>query len=257
MPGTPGTYGYCVPSDCDTLLTGFIENYYGTGTQGTSDAEADINAEFRRMNDRFEGFSMVKSVPLPLEGSTYPQTIVDANASWTVFRRLRAVHAAEFNEGVPEWISRFEDMGNEYLDEIRTGKVVFESFTALGEVGIGMPAAGTGTDSTGTFFNNWEGFAGPFWGDRRMNWRVEIESDGSTGISTFKYSIDKGASWMETGVKTGTGWIGIGYGVNVRFEGWDGTAFADGDYWDFETVPAWVTAYGDPGIVKVREGVRG
>jgi len=256
MPGTPGTYGYCVPSDCDTLLYGFIENYYGTGTQGTADAEADINSEYRNLNERLEGFPMIRSVPVPLEGSVYPQTIIDANAAWTVFRRLKAVHANEFNEGVPEWISRFHAMGEELIEDIRTGKVVFEGFTALGEIGIGMPTAATSADTIGTFHNNWEGFAGPFNGDRRLSWRVQIDGAGPTGSATFKWSIDGGQSWQYEAQETGTEWIGLAYGVYARFEGW-GTAFADGDYWDFDTVPIWIEAYGDPRVAKMRRFERG
>jgi len=255
MPGTPGTYGYCIPSDLNGILNGFTENYYGSGATATTSIESDINAAFRHMNEHFEGYAMVRKVPMPLEGSVYPQTLIDANAAWSIHRKLKAVHADEFVEGEPEWIRAFWNTGMRKIEDIRKGKVVFESFTALGEIGIGMPTAGTSGSSIGTFHNNWEGFGSPFYGDRRMSWQIKIDGAGPAGSATFKYSYDAGVSWADTGIIAGTEWEPLSYGIYVRFEG-AGTAFHVDDYWDFDAVPPWIASYGDPNVIKAKTFLR-
>ena len=135
--------------------------------------------------------------------------------------------------------------------------MVFSYYTSVGEIGISPPyGESRGTDQNGTFINNWEGYGDPYWGDKRLTWRVQIDAAGFTGSATYKYSQDSGASWEEEGIKTGTNWKPLGLGVQVRFEGWAGTAYADGDYWQFDTVPLYVPAEGDPIVAKAREIVR-
>lgn len=269
MPGTPGNYGYCTPSDLNSLLGGFTEGYYGTDIYGTapvatSAIEADINAAFRTLNEHLEGYPVVRSTPLALEGSVYPQSAVDANAAWAIYRKLKSVHAPEFDEGVPEWIQRFHWHGTQFLDDVRTGRTVFEAFTAIGELGIAVPSAagtiegtpGTSTNSTGTFYNNWEGYGGPYIGAMRQTWRIAIDGAGPAGSATFKWSMDDGVSYSNEGVECGTAWTALADGIFVRFSGGDGTAFAVDDYWRFETVPLYVAAYGDPRVGKIRQFVR-
>lgn len=65
------------------------------------------------------------------------------------------------------------------------------------------------------------------------NYAVEIDSGGSTGFSTFRWSDDGGATWIATGVPTSSSHTHLANGVYIS---WDYGTYMVGTRWDWTAI---------------------
>lgn len=251
-------------------FSNFAENLYGTngtlGTAGSARLVSDIKRAFDIINDELRSMGRFSLVPIPIgESGEYPQSIVDANAYRVVYDKLISRFQAEF-ENMPPSIEHYGTMYRQTMQRISDGGIIFDEEIDVGELGIGQPSAygNLGSDTRGTFHNNWrgypfsdsdqqidarrssfnldpaddayEGFAGY---DFPRTWVIEIDGAGAIGTATFKWSRNNGKDWAATGVKTQEVWGYLYENVYVRFEPGPlgSNYFTSGDKWTFKTVP--------------------
>lgn len=263
----------------------FGENLYGTnGTLGTAGSVillADIDSGFDVINDELRAMGRFSAIPLQLdENGEYPQTVVDANAYWVISNKLMSRFQAEF-ENIPPSILYFGSQYDKCMKRISDGCLIFDDENSTGEIGIGKPVNQIiGTDSRGTFFNNWEGYpfeentysydprhesfgvrqsqqVGFAGADFPRTWAVEIDSDGGIGTCTFKWSMNAGKDWEEEGVVTDEEWTYLYDNVFVRFapDNAGSHYFTTGDKWTFRTIPEEIRrTYGENEVHKVEGG---
>lgn len=249
----------------------FAEYLYGTngtlGTDGQNNLSSDITHWFNSLNDELRSTGRFSVLPIQLNtDGVYPQSIKDWNAYLVIYSKLLSRFAGE-QEEVPASISIYDTLGSRAAETVKNGGAIFKEEIDAGELGIGKPEVfgSLGTDTLGTFFNNWRGFP---YGDYAYSsptpdaytfgrgvsyasekgftgqdfpriWSFEIDGAGGIGVSTFKWSKNAGKDYEDTLVKTDENWIGLDDNVYVRW-GVANTGthfFSLGDKWTFQTVP--------------------
>lgn len=281
-----GTLAYCALSDLGKHFDEFLDSYYGTEAAGSTAAIADLNRHYRIINDFLDSLGRFKRIPIGTQADgSYPQSLIDLNAVSLISEKLLAVHAGELATEIPAWILQYITTRKEIRDMIAEGEIIFEEEISVGELGVGAPlVVSKGTDSKGDVDSNWDGYSGQVaWHEQtelrpafRQIWGVtkgyqgedfprwyHIKIDGTSSgneieEASFKWSMDGGISWEETGITTDDDWIYLDWGVFVRFTFSAGTSHLNmNDEWKFYCVPQRITAQGNKRIVKTREFQRG
>jgi hypothetical protein len=80
---------------------------------------------------------------------------------------------------------------------------------------------------------------GPYRGEYSQDYLVEIQSGGSVGAATFRWSLNQGQSWQETDLATAGADdpVELDQGVAIHWESGIGTDLVSGDRWTFATTP--------------------
>lgn len=227
----------------------FAEEFYGTnGTvtpgTGTIQIEADIAWAGSRIDDDLRSTGRFHVIPIQQNNDgAYPEFIKDWCANLVIFTKMMSRLQGEYQE-IPDSILYFGSEAGKIKQKVESGDVIFDFETSVGDKGIGAPKALViGSDTRGTFFNNYQGY--PF--DPRYNfndntyprtWICEVIEAG--GIGTAKYTWSKNANATRSGTETTSyDWTLLENYVYARFEPDDdgnGT-FSVGDKWSFRTVP--------------------
>jgi hypothetical protein len=91
---------------------------------------------------------------------------------------------------------------------------------------------------------------GTYRGEFVQDYLLQAEGSGEVGGATFRWSVNQGQSWRETGIATaGPGNpVGLENGLAVYWESGSGTDLAAGDHWTFTAqAPVYLyQAYGGP-----------
>lgn len=119
------------------------------------------------------------------------------------------------------------------MDKIINGDIVLQEQISAREAGSFNVISKS--DNTITAFAY---FLGKYTGSKKLNIRIQIDTLGTVGTATFKWSNDGGITWKKTlqktyDVNTLTPRQYIAYGIYVEFLG----TFGLGDYWDLECFP--------------------
>ena len=271
----------------------FAENLYGSAgalsTSGSLNLQADIDHWSRWMDGRMRTVNRFSVLPIQKDRTgSYDQALQAWTSYLVVYNKLVARFGVEF-ESIPPSIEHFGTMANITGSMILEGAIIFDEEIDSGELGIGQPelTSDLGTDTRGTFFNNWRGW--PF-GDSllwesfsdsnstpQLNSRAAVESSkgflgkdfprtwivdvilaGGIGTSSYRWSKNAGMEWEGT-VVTDEDWEYMDDGVWFRF-GPDDTGsnvFTVGDQWKFQTVPKEIRRTFGSGEAKIGKVGRG
>jgi len=218
---------YATYSDLDRFLEGFATHYYGnrnnppgTVVIDTTTLDGDLDASFNRINVLLDSIGRVPIVPVGTNVKTgyYHPHLIEWNAVDTIYNKLRSRHMTEFRDGIPDWMQNFATRANEIFNDIIAGKVVLDTDTT--NRGIGYPVKVGTIVGVATFHSNWDsGFYTA--SDYPKIFRIKISgtTEGSAiGQAYFQISEDDGYSYDATESATGTTWISIKSGLNVRWE---------------------------------------
>lgn len=247
----------------------FAEHLYGTNSTltaaGSIALQSDIDFWSGIMDDNMrtvERFSV-----LPLQRGTngeFPNAVRAWCANLVIFHKLVARFQTEMDE-IPPSIAHYGSEAAMNGSKVLTGASIFDNEIDAGELGIGAPqvVGSLGTDTRGTFHTNWRGYpfgnslpagqspdalggqAGVSWdegftgSDFPRTWIAEVTTAGGVGTAKYRWSMDGGISWEETGKTSDAAYADLKDNVWVRFEGdWVGSHyFSAGDKWRFQTVP--------------------
>lgn len=248
----------------------FAENLYGSagalGTAGSVALQADIDHWSRWMDGRMRTVGRFSVLPVQKNRlGSHDESLQAWTAYLVVYNKLVARFGVEF-EQIPPSIEHFGTMAALTGSMILDGAIIFDEEIDSGELGIGQPelVGDIGTDSRGTFFNNWRGF--PFgdslvwqtWSsensqsslkthpvdhgflgvDYPRTWVVDMVVEGGIGTAKYRWSMNGGKDWLGT-ITTTEEWEYVNEGVWFRF-GPDDTGsnfFQVSDRWKFQTVP--------------------
>jgi len=264
--------GYILISDLaveNRYYEQFAEHLYGTNsaltTTGSVSLQADIDFWSGWMDDRMRTVDRFSVLPLQRGTSgEYPNAVRAWCANLVVYNKLVARFQTEF-ETIPDSITHYGSEAAMNGSAVLTGAIIFDAEIDAGELGIGAPrVVGTlDSDTRGTFHTNWRGYpfgdslpsgqsgdefageVGKDWSegflgsDFPRTWIAQITTAGGIGTALYRWSMDGGITWEETGITSDADYVHLQDNVWVRFEGdWVGSHhFSDGDKWRFQTVP--------------------
>lgn len=208
------------------------------------------NSELERVYDSYNFINQQLTTlgyKLPVSKGTdgyYDQALRDWNAWDSIYRIVfpRMVSQIKQDDGKP-WFDYFKKRADEKWDEFRSRKVVLNSLSTPGEVGV-QPGTKIGGTLYSVMQNNWEGYGNGFEGaDFPRTWRLEVISIGTDGAfanSQYRWSMDNGITWEGTQTAQ-TAWVMLADEVYVRFDRGSSTGttglFTTADVWQFNTVP--------------------
>jgi len=267
-----GTLGYVTVADfigTNRYYEFFAEELYGTNgtltTGGSTTLISDIDFSYRTINDEMRSTGKWSLLPIQKDrNGDFPQAMQAWNAYDVIFRKLISRFQGEF-EQIPDSINIFGTLAMRYARIVKEGGAIFAEDIDAGELGIGMPelVGALGSNTRGTFFNNWRGFPYPdsFSNSRQLNnslrrggrsskqgftgsdfprtWIVQIDTAGGIGTATYKWSMNGGKDYEDTTVLTDEDWEELEDNVWIRWSPDDqgSNAFTVGDKWKFQTVP--------------------
>ena len=251
----------------------FAQNLYGSASAmtaaGSMALQADIDHWSLWMDGRMRTVNRFSVLPMQKNRlGSFDQSLQAWTAYLVIYNKLVSRFGVEF-EQIPPSIEHFGTMANLTGSMILEGAIIFDEEIDAGELGIGQPelVSSLGTDTRGTFFNNWRGW--PFgdsllwqeWGDnqtRKMHsqgalksvekgflgndfprtWIVDTITAGGIGTAQYRWSMNGGKDWEGT-VTTDEDWEYMDDGVWYRFGPDDVGShhFSVGDQWKFQTVP--------------------
>lgn len=252
----------------------FAQNLYGSAsaltTAGSISLQADIDHWARWMDGRMRTVGRFSALPVQKNRlGSFDQSLQAWNAYLVIYNKLVARFGVEF-ESIPPSVEHFGTMAQVTGSMILEGAIIFDEEIDSGELGIGQPSVVStlGTDTRGTFYNNWRGF--PFgdslvyeaWSangasmdkmpsnaaldsergflgrDFPRTWIVDMISAGGIGTAAYRYSMNGGKDWEGTNT-TDEDWEYIDDGVWFRFGPDDSGShvFSVSDRWKFQTVP--------------------
>jgi len=253
------TNGYCRLTDLPKYGLEGATNYYDSDDEGNS----YIEQGWRWINARLEAILPDVAVPVATTSSgEYDQHLISCNAYITNYFLADSRHRGEYLEP-PLWIQDFKESAEAILLAIGSSNVVLEEQTSLVESGIGPVTAGTTNTGNGTMHTDRYGFKGVYLGyDFERTYYVEIDAasgDKDLDDCTFKWSMDSGLTWENTGVTCATSWTHLSNNVHIRFARAGGTTdqFAVGDNWRFTCMPLRKKVAGGPRVAKTVRGRRG
>lgn len=212
--------------DFETYLEGFGTNYFGTINENTGVLSIDtsswqdaINQSYNRINSILDSIERIPIVPVgtqPRTGSYHPY-LIEWNVCDTIFMKLKSRHSPEMNNALPLWMQEFGTRAQIILDEIVSGKISFSTDTV--RTGINIPQK-VSVVGFGTLFDNWDfGFYNASDYPKMFHIKITGTVDGNNiGQAKFKYSEDDGVSYCETETLTGTSWIDIKDGLQIRWQ---------------------------------------
>jgi hypothetical protein len=227
----------------------FAGEFYGTnGTvvagTGTITITSDVAWAGSRIDEDLRSTGRFHVLPVQQNNDgTYPQFLQDWSANLVIFTKMMSRLQGEYQD-IPDSILFFGSNVARIKQSVESGDAIFDSETDVGEKGIGAPSAlSVGTDTRGTFFNNYQGY--PFDGRYKFNddtyprtWVCNIVTSG--GLGTAKFTWSKNSNATVAGTETvDMDWLLLDNYVYVRFEpdnSGNGT-FSSGDSWSFRTVP--------------------
>lgn len=194
--------------------------------------------------------------PVPVQPGTdyrYDEPLVDSCAYRAIYRlALRHYSGRE----LPEMFLTMEEMAQRRIDNLTAGKESLRYLATPDEIGFTRPLANSTNQGNG---ETEIAARSQFTGERRVPFKLEIQTSGAWHSATFRFSEDNGATWYQDGLDCGSEYQALGnYGVPVRFmashdEGqYD---FVEGDSWTWWGYPS--TEAGGPGQVTVRRLIRG
>ena len=242
---------YATFADVERFFEGFATHYYGhkdnlAGTLQiyTGSLADDLSFSFNKINIELSSVGRVPIIPVGTNvklGQYHPH-LVEWNAVDTIFNKLKSRHAVEFRDGLPEWMMSFATRANQIINDIVLGRVSLDTDTTT--YGIGYPVE-ISRVGRGTFYTNWD--SGFYWkSDYPKVFRLKIfatTSGNEIGEAEFKSSDNDGYSWSETLSLTGTTWIHLEGGLDVRWEP-AGTLYGTqaqveyGDEYQIKCIPA-------------------
>ena len=81
--------------------------------------------------------------------------------------------------------------------------------------------------------------AGTYRGELVQEYLLQVESSGEVGAVAFRWSVNQGQSWRETGLATGGAEnpVDLADGLAVYWESGSGTDLVSGDHWTFTAQP--------------------
>ena len=238
---------YAQFSDFENYLEGFGTSYYGTRDNltgsisiNTTKFQSDMDNSFNRINSILMSIDRIPLVPVgtnPRSGSYHPY-LVEWNVVDTIFSKLKARHLIELNGILPEWMNDFGSRCNAIISGLVSGKITLDTDTSNTGIGMAVRVAGSGI---ATMYTNWDsGFYNGSDYNRIFRIKVTDFSNGSrVGQSKFVVSGDNGYSYDTALFDTGTSWVNIANGLQVRFAPGLGTSdqFVYGDTWSVEVKP--------------------
>lgn len=264
--------GYLTISDLvseNRYFESFAESFYGTN--GTLDANgstkliADITAISKGIDDKLRTTGRFSVLPIQKnESGAFPQSVVDWCAYQLIYRKTLAKFQTEFGE-IPPVVNNFRELSKDAASNVIDGDVIFDTEVSAGDLGIGQPTNTIiGSNTRGTFHNNWRGFpygdsgmvfAQPPYGsfgrfpytdsyrgymghDYPRRFVMNIITPGGIGTAEFRYSRNSGKDWDGTMIAKEE-WDYVTDNVYVRF-GPDQNGsnyFSVGDTWNFLCVP--------------------
>lgn len=283
-----GTLGYVTFSQLlgtNSYFREFGERFYGSNgtfdTNGTVSLGNDINSAYNSINEELRSAGRFSALPVPKDrDGNYPQSLVNWNAFLTIYNKLMAEFAGE-REEIPQSISFFGSQAGKFATIVKNGGVIFPEEIDAGELGIGEPqlVGVLGTDTRGTFYNNFQGFpfgnvnwssfdfsrsqgitrndllnAGFLGQDFPRTWVIHVISAGGIGTADFRWSMNSGKNWEGT-LQSEEDFQHLDDNVWVRFGPDDlgSNVFSVGDRWKFQTVPKDIRrTYGDQEAVVAR-----
>ena len=239
--------GYANRSDFERFVEGFGTLYYGTqSADGEGIVEIDINkfqsdidASYNNINIKLDGVDRIPITPIGTQSNgSFNQYLIDWNCYDTIYTKLRSRHLMQFGDNLPDWIRQFGTMSNAIEKMIREGDVVFETDTT--NKGIGYPIRVTGS-SIAKFYSNWDtGFYQASDYPKEYHFKIYGTLNGTNpGQAIFRYSKDGGVSYLSNDITTGTDWIAIDKGLEVRWGVIVGTSaqLAINDEWSITCIP--------------------
>ena len=156
-----------------------------------------------------------------------------------------ANHLGEYGEE-PDWIKALRTKYQIIATHIIKGEVPLQDGD-IPRFGIGTSVTGSLNIGSAAFFNNSDGYFGPYTGtDFKRQFVIQIDGTGTNNEisgASFKWSRDGGYSWTKTKQECNTDWDGtkgkLVDNIFVRWEARDGTTnqLFMNDKWMFYTYP--------------------
>lgn len=238
---------YISEIDLNALLDGFKERYYGTYVDDGEDVsygtnyDDDLLLSFNKANEFLYSVSHLKKVPLGTQSDgNYPYSVRALQANLMIYNRLKGRHYGEFTDGIPGWITVYQNNANDLMGDIRNSRVVFDEDVTQGESGISIGTWWT-KNGTASMYTNWE--TGVYQAsDFPRTYVIKINSTSAgneIGQPTFTWSRDGGYSYTGSSATTATHWVGVEGGLAVRWEavGTGTMQIAYGDLYAVRCVP--------------------
>lgn len=239
---------YASISDLNRYLENFATNYYGSrdGALGTiainlSLIQSDLNSSFEKINSMLDSLNIVPVIPVgtSLKTGSYNPFLVEWNCCDTIYNKLKSRHYSEFKEDFPSWMVEFGSRGLNIFTDIMNGKITLDMQTT--EKGIGYPEK-VRQSGVAQFHSNWDsGYYTASDYKKTFHFKITSLANGSSfGQARFRVSSDGGFTWNAQEFITGTNWIPIANGLEIRWSPVvSGTMaqFGSADEWRVTCIP--------------------
>ncbi len=229
--------GYCENADLARVAPDIINEL-------SDNSKVYVFHSFRRINKVLSNLGFSTPIGTSSDGLFDPD-LIDWNAYEAAYMIFSANHLGEYGEE-PDWISNLRTKYQIIATRIIKGEVPLQDGN-VPRFGIGTSSSGTSNIGSALFYNNSDGYFGPYTGtDFKRQFVIEIDGTGTNNEisgASFKWSRDGGFTWDKTNQSCNTDWDGtLGKLVNnifVRWEPKNGTSnqLFIGDRWTFYTYP--------------------
>ena len=230
--------GYCELQDLARVAPDIINEL-------SDNSGVYIFHSFRRMNKILSNLGF----PVPIGTSSdglFDPDLIDWNAYESAYMIFSANHLGEYGEE-PDWITNLRTRYQIIATRIIKGEVPLQDGN-VPRFGIGTSVYGSSNLGSAQFFNNSDGYFGPYSGtDFKRQFVIQIDGTGTDNQingASFKWSRDGGYSWDATAQLCNTNWDGtLGKLVDNVFVRWENTGSGTlgqlfiNDKWTFYTYP--------------------
>jgi hypothetical protein len=244
--------GYAKVSELDRYFENFATLYYSsevgkTVTIATQSILDDIEHSANKINSMLSSVNDIPIVPIGTQrnGSHNPY-LIEWNCCDTIYNKLKSRHAYEYNGELPGWMMQFGSRGMQIFSDILENRITFEFNNT--QSGIGFPTQVTHVGRA-QLITNWDsGFYDGSDYTKTFGFKIIGTTGTEIGQSTFSISTDGGYSYPSGTQTTGTGWIDIADGLQIRWSpqslGTTGSfrQLEINDEWTVTCVPANVTS---------------
>lgn len=227
---------------------------------GTNDVGSNYFMVARRLNTRKRHVenALRSTYPTPLlpnSDGLYDEALVDITARWVVADVLER-NLADQSEDIPKTVAYFRDTAGSRLQGLLTREELLSAVRGFAEIGIGSPIPGVDNHGGATLHVDDTRI---YTGDTEKTFLLEMQTTGSVGTATFRWSIDNGRTWAQSNVVTqaydgGTANVATTFGpthlasdVRVWWDKQGDTGLQDcvaGDRWTIRCVPLHVEGEG-------------
>lgn len=186
---------------------------------------------------------------LPNAAGVYDEPLVEANVYLVLADLLRSTLADQEATGA-SWSDVFREQGTARLADLVARREVLSSVVSFQEVGVGSPVPAWENRGFAVLHSDQTHTYTP--GDAQVRtFTVQIDGAGAVGTATFRWSLDGGRTWEQSGATTSdlrSGYVGLGWNVRLWWDKGADSTLTDcvvGDQWTIKAVPVASATEGD------------